>query len=197
MHDALTRLRDARTTPEVFRRQARRITLLLAVEATRGLLTVPVSVETPLGPSTGQRVTRDVVITPLLRAGLGMLEPLLELVPGARVGHVGLQRDETTAVASRYYAKLPSNVDGSWVLVVDPMVATGGSATHAIDALKTAGARDVHLVCIVCAPEGIARLAHDHPDTWVFTAAVDERLDARSFIVPGLGDFGDRLYGTS
>jgi len=133
---------------------------------------------------------------PVLRAGLGMLEAVLELVPTARVGHIGLQRDETTAVASQYYAKFPARLDQCIVFVVDPMLATGGSAVAAIDLLRSQGARDIRLLCIVAAPEGVALLEAAHPDVRIYTPAVDDCLNEAKFIVPGLGDFGDRLFGT-
>jgi uracil phosphoribosyltransferase len=196
VHDALTILRDAATTPELFRRMAVRISLLLAAEATKDLPAGAVTVESPLGPADGRRVTSDVVVVPVLRAGLGMLDAVLELIPTARVGHIGLQRDELTAVASRYYSKLPSDLDESFVLMIDPMLATGGSAVAALDMLREAGARDARMICIVAAPEGIALVERHHPDVQIFTPVVDQGLNDHKFIVPGLGDFGDRLYGT-
>jgi uracil phosphoribosyltransferase len=196
VHDALATLRDASTSRDVFRRMAFRISLLLAAEATRDVPSEPVIVQTPLGPAEGQRVTADVVVVPVLRAGLGMLEAVLALIPTARVGHIGLQRDELTAVASQYYSKLPASLDSSFVLMIDPMLATGGSAVAALDLLRQAGARRVRMICIVAAPEGVALLERHHPDVHVFTPAVDQGLNAHKFIVPGLGDFGDRLYGT-
>jgi uracil phosphoribosyltransferase len=135
-------------------------------------------------------------VVPVLRAGLGMLDAVLELVPSARVGHIGLQRDELTAVASQYYAKLPPRLDGSVVLMIDPMLATGGSAVAALDHLRRAGADTVRVVCIVAAPEGIALVERHHPRVDIYTPAVDRGLNEHKFIVPGLGDFGDRLYGT-
>lgn len=196
VHDALATLRDGSTSRDVFRRMAFRISLLLAAEATRDVPSEPLIVQTPLGPAEGQRVTSDVVVVPVLRAGLGMLEAVLALIPTARVGHIGLQRDELTAVASQYYSKLPASLDSSFVLMIDPMLATGGSAVAALDLLRHAGARRVRMICIVAAPEGVALLERHHPDVHVFTPAVDQGLNAHKFIVPGLGDFGDRLYGT-
>jgi uracil phosphoribosyltransferase len=196
VHDALATLRDADTPPERFRRVAVRISLLLAAEATREVPSTRVTIQTPIGPAEGRRVTADVVVVPVLRAGLGMLDAVLELIPSARVGHIGLQRDELTAVASQYYSKLPSDLSGSFVLMIDPMLATGGSAVAALDLLRSAGARDVHMICIVAAPEGVALVERHHPDVRIFTPAVDGGLNAHKFIVPGLGDFGDRLYGT-
>ncbi len=194
--DALLTLRDVSTGITEFRRAAHRITLLVAAEALRGLPTRPAGVQTPLGPAQGRAVDAQVVVVPILRAGLGMFEAVLELVPSARVAHIGLRRDEQTAVASRYYSNLPPDLASSVVLLVDPMLATGGSAVDAVDMLKAAGATSVRMACIVAAPEGVAALEARHPDVPVFTPALDERLNARKYIVPGLGDFGDRLYGT-
>ena len=151
---------------------------------------------TPLGPAEGRVVHADVVVVPVLRAGLGMVDAVLELVPTARVGHIGLQRDETTARASKYYAKLPHHLADSFVLLVDPMLATGGSAVEALDLVKGADARAVRLICIVAAPEGVALVESRHPDVSVYAPVVDRELNAHKFIVPCLGDFGDRLYGT-
>ncbi len=196
VHDALATLRDRSTPPELFRRMAVRISLLLAAEATHDVPAVDATVQSPLGPAAGRRITRDVVVVPVLRAGLGMLDAVLELIPTARVGHIGLQRDEMTAVASQYYSKLPQDLSGSFVLMIDPMLATGGSAVAALDLLRKAGARDVRMICIVAAPEGVALVERHHPDVHVFTPVVDTGLNDHKFIVPGLGDFGDRLYGT-
>ena len=189
-------LRDVRTAPPAFRRAANRISVLLAVEALRDVPSTPEKVTTPLGPAEGRVVRGDVVVVPVLRAGLAMLDAVLELLPAARVGHIGLQRDEATAIASTYYSKLPSDLDNSYVLMIDPMLATGGSAVAAIDLMKAAGARAIRMICIVAAPEGVALVERHHPDVSVYTPVVDRRLDARKYIVPGLGDFGDRLYGT-
>lgn len=196
VQDVLAELRDSQTTPERFRQLAGRISVLLAAEALRDIPTKPQTVTTPLGLAAARRVHTDVVLAPVLRAGLGMLPGMLELVPGARVGHIGLQRDERTAVASQYYAKLPAHLEDSFVVMIDPMLATGGSAVVALDMLSKAGARNIRLVCIVAAPEGIAAVEKAYPMVPIFTPAIDERLDDHKFIVPGLGDFGDRLYGT-
>ena len=196
VHDALVQLRDKETPPEHFRRAATRISVLLAAEALRDAPHTAVTVQTPIGPAPGRRLKPDIVVVPVLRAGLGMLDAVLELVPDARVGHIGLQRDELTAVASRYYSKLPTRLDNSYVLMIDPMLATGGSAVEALTLLQEAGAVHVRIVCIVAAPEGIAMVEQHHPDVMIFTPVVDERLNEHKYIVPGLGDFGDRLYGT-
>src|SRR5262245_22772143 len=174
-----------------------RISVLLAAEALREVPSTAVTVETPLGPAVGRTVSPDVVVVPVLRAGLGMLDAVLTLVPHARVGHIGLQRDELTAVASRYYSKLPASLGASFVLMIDPMLATGGSAIVALKLLREAGAAEVRIVCIVAAPEGVEMIERAYPTVKIFTPVVDRGLNEHKFIVPGLGDFGDRLYGTS
>ena len=196
VQDALIELRNTATAPPEFRSAANRISVLLAAEALRDVPSTPVTVHTPLGLAEGLAVRGDVVVVPVLRAGLGMLDAVLELLPTARVGHIGLQRDEATAIASQYYSKLPPNLADSFVLMIDPMLATGGSAVAALDLLRTAGARDVRIVCIVAAPEGLAVVERHHPGVVVYTPVVDRGLNEHKFIVPGLGDFGDRLYGT-
>ncbi|HEY6361493.1 MAG TPA: uracil phosphoribosyltransferase [Vicinamibacterales bacterium] len=196
VHDALMELRDVRTAPPEFRRAANRISVLLAAEALKDVPAAPAMVITPLGPADGKVVRTDVVVVPVLRAGLGMLDAVLELLPAARVGHIGLQRDEATAIASKYYTKLPPDLASSYVLMIDPMLATGGSAVAAIDMIKAAGARTIRMICIVAAPEGVALVERRHPDVSVYTPVVDRELNPHKFIVPGLGDFGDRLYGT-
>jgi uracil phosphoribosyltransferase len=196
VHDALVSLRNKHTAPEHFRRAATRISVLLAAEALRDVATTAITVETPLGPAPGSKVGPDVVVVPVLRAGLGMLDAVLELVPDARVGHIGLQRDEMTAVASQYYSKLPAKLGAAFVMMIDPMLATGGSAVAALDLLRHAGARSIRIICIVAAPEGIALVERHYPDIVIYTPAVDRGLNEHKYIVPGLGDFGDRLYGT-
>jgi uracil phosphoribosyltransferase len=197
VHDALLELRDKSTAAAAFRQAAARITTVLAAEAMRDIPSVAATVETPMGPANGRRVSGDIVVVPVLRAGLGTLEAILTLAPQARVGHIGLQRDEVTAVASQYYAKFPAKLDSSFVLMVDPMLATGGSATAALELLRQAGAQRIHVICIVAAPEGVSVLESHFPHVHIFTPVVDQGLNARKFIVPGLGDFGDRLYGTN
>jgi uracil phosphoribosyltransferase len=192
----LLRLRSTTSTPARFRRNAYRLGLMIALEATRDLKTEPASVEGPLEAAVGVRLHGDIVIVPVLRAGLAMIDPLLELLPDARVGHIGLQRDEATAEASQYYIKLPPIGPMTTVLLVDPMLATGGSALAALELLQRAGARDVRLLVVVAAPEGIRAVQAVWPNIAIFTAAVDRELNPRKFILPGLGDFGDRLYGT-
>jgi uracil phosphoribosyltransferase len=197
VQDALMQLRDVSTAPPEFRQAANRISVLLAAEAMKDVPSTPGTVTTPLGPAEGRVVRGDVVVVPVLRAGLGMLDAVLELLPAARVGHIGLQRDEATAIASRYYSKLPADLDKSYVLMIDPMLATGGSAVAAIDLIKASGARLIRMICIVAAPEGVDLVERHHPDVEVYTPVVDQHLNAHKYIVPGLGDFGDRLYGTT
>ena len=194
--DVLSALRDKETPSVEFRRLAHRVSLLVVAEATRDLPTAEAGVETPLETVRARRLARRVVAVPVLRAGLGMLDAVLELVPTARVGHIGLQRDESTAIASKYYSKLPADLGESYVLMIDPMLATGGSAVAAIDLIKASGARTIAMICIVAAPEGVRLVEQHHPNVAVYTPVVDSHLDAHKYIVPGLGDFGDRLYGT-
>jgi uracil phosphoribosyltransferase len=196
VEDALAVLRDRRTASDVFRQLAHRVSLLLVAEATRDLSVVETTVETPLERASVKRIRARVVAVPVLRAGLGMLDALLELVPQAQVGYFGLERDEKTAVARRYYEKVPKDLASARVFLLDPMLATGGSAAMAIDGLAELGARRVRLLSIVAAPEGLAHLEAAVPDVAVYTAAIDRELNARKFILPGLGDFGDRLFGT-
>jgi uracil phosphoribosyltransferase len=196
VEDVLAVLRDRRTPSDVFRQLAHRVSLLLVAEATRDLSVVETTVETPLERATVKRLQARVVAVPVLRAGLGMLDALLELVPQAQVGYFGLERDEKTAVARRYYEKVPKDLASARVFLLDPMLATGGSAAMAIDGLAELGARRVRLLSIVAAPEGLAHLEAAVPDVAVYTAAIDRELNARKFILPGLGDFGDRLFGT-
>lgn len=192
----LTELRDATTEPERFRHVSRRLATVIVLEATRRLGTRSETVRTPLTTTDGVRLDRPVVAVPILRAGLGLLETVTELLPDVRVGYAGLERDEETLQPTSYYLKVPQLRDAS-VLLLDPMLATGGSAAFAVGLLKEHGATDIQLVCVVAAPEGVARLAQEHPDVRVVTAALDDGLNELGYIVPGLGDFGDRLFGTS
>lgn len=195
VEDVLTALRDASTRAEDFRRLTRKISILLSFEASRDLRTREVEVETPLERTPGRQLAAEIVLVPVLRAGMGMLEALLDIFPGATVGYVGLERDEQTAVARRYYCKLP-NLPDRCVFLLDPMLATGGSALAAVEALREQGARSIRLLCIVAAPEGISLLEDQCPELDIYAAAVDRELNERKFILPGLGDFGDRLFGT-
>lgn len=191
----VTRLRDKVTEPAQFRTLTNHLTVILALEATRDLPVVTQTIETPLEPMTGEALREGFVVVPVLRAGLGMLPAIVELFPDVSVGYIGLARDHTTAVASSYYLKLPT-VAGKRTLIVDPMLATGGSACQAIDAIKAAGGTDIRLVCVVAAPEGVDEVNRQHPDVAIVGAALDRELNAQKYILPGLGDFGDRLYGT-
>jgi uracil phosphoribosyltransferase len=194
--DSLARLRDRDTPRDAFRRLARRVALMLVAEATRDLPTAPREIETPLEKTTAHRISTRVVAAPVLRSGLGMLDAFLDLVPQAEVGYFGLERDEETAVARRYYEKIPKNLHEAVVFLLDPMLATGGSAAMAFEGLRELGARNVRLLSIVAAPEGVAHLEAAFPDARIYTAALDRQLNDRKYILPGLGDFGDRLYGT-
>jgi len=190
----LAQLRSQETAPPVFRTLAKRLALTLALEAIRDLPTTEITVRTPLEETTGQ-VLDDLVAVPILRAGLGMLEAVTELFPEVAVGYIGLERDEASLEPQSYYRKLPP-VDGRHVLVLDPMLATGGSGSAATSAVKEGGPASIRFVCVVAAPEGIRKMEADHPDVPIFTAAIDRQLNERGYIVPGLGDFGDRLFGT-
>jgi uracil phosphoribosyltransferase len=192
----LSYLRDRRTPTVHFRKLANEVTLLLTYEATKDFPTEDAEVETPLERTSVQRIAgKKVAVCPVLRAGLGMLDGVLSLVSSARVGFVGLYRDEETLQPVEYYVKLPE-LDERDAIVLDPMLATGRSSAAAVAAVKAAGARSITLVCLVAAPEGIEHFQGEHPDVRVVTAAIDRGLDERGFIVPGLGDAGDRLYGT-
>ncbi len=197
VQDALSTLRQTTTTTEQFRKATKRISHLLIAEATRNIRTDPTTVETALGVANGCAIASEVVFVPILRAGLGMLEAALELIPTARVGYIGLERDETTATASTYYSKLPNDLASSQVFILDPMLATSGSAVSAMDILSKVGATDCHLICIIAAKDGIGTFEKCHPSVPVHTSAVDPTLNEQQYIVPGLGDFGDKLYGTS
>ena len=191
----LTHLRDKTTKPALFRTLSYQISLLLALEATRDLATEEKVIETPMEPMTGRVLSKHLVVVPFLRAGLGMLQPFHDIFPDVSVGYVGLERDHQTAVARSYYCKLPP-LAGSRVVVVDPMLATGGSAAQAVTVVKAAGGREIVFVCIVASPEGIATMQQAHPEVPIIAGALDRALNARKYILPGLGDFGDRLYGT-
>lgn len=196
VEDILARLRDKRTPCDKFRRLAHRLALLLVAEATRDLPLEETRVDTPLETTTVRQVSSRVVAVPVLRAGLGMLDAFLELLPHAQVGYFGLERNEKTAVARRYYEKIPKDLGDAVVFLLDPMLATGGSAAMAVEGLQELGAREIRLLSIVAAPEGVAHLEKVVPTASVYTAALDRALNDRKYIVPGLGDFGDRLYGT-
>lgn len=193
----LTLMRDRTRSTQGFRRLLNEIGMLLAYEVTRDLPLESVAVETPLAAMQAPQIAgKKLVLAPILRAGIGFLDGMLDLVPSARVAHIGLYRDPDTLRAVEYYFKAPSDLHDRTVLVLDPMLATANSAVAAVDLVKGRGARDVRFVCLLAAPEGIARLGAAHPDVPVWTAAIDDHLDDHGYIVPGLGDAGDRMYGT-
>ena len=194
--DRLAVMRDRSTGHGDFRQALFEASAILAVEAARDLPVTQVDVETPLEKTIGSRLPSEIAIVPVLRAGLGMVDGFLRLLPGARVGHVGVYRDEEEHRPVDYYERLPPNLPEAHVFVVDPMLATGGSAVHALDRLKAAGARRLALVCLVVAPEGVDAVQRAHPDVQIWTAAVDRELDENAYIRPGLGDAGDRVFGT-
>ena len=192
----LTRLRDHRTGPQEFRRVLGEVAALMLYEATRSFGVEPIPVKTPLGPARGFQLRREVVLVPVLRAGLGMLDSILQLVPHARVGFIGLKREETTLKAVFYHKSLPPDLRRFEVILIDPMLATGGSSVAAIDLLIEQGAKNIRMVNLVAAPEGILTVQKKYPRVPIFTASVDHKLNEKGFIVPGLGDAGDRLFGT-
>ena len=196
VEDKLARLRDSATPPAEFRSLLRQVAGLLTMAATADLSLQDVQVRTPMEATTARRLAGPVTVVPILRAGLVLADGVLDVLPEARVGHFGMYRDEAALVPVPYYCKLPSDVAAGAVLLVDPMVATGGSACHALAQLKQHGCRRLRLMCLVAAPQGIERLAEHHPDVVVHAAALDRGLDARGYIVPGLGDAGDRAFGT-
>lgn len=193
----LSRLRDKSTDPKRFRELVREISALLAYEATADLQTIPRDVETPLAKMTGMDLKEKIGLVPILRAGLGMVEGIWELMPSAEVWHIGLYRDERTLKPVEYYNKLPTEPTVSVCLILDPMLATGGSATATVSVLKRWGAKKIKFVGLIGAPEGISRLQTDHPEVDIFLAAIDERLNEKGYILPGLGDAGDRQFGTA
>jgi len=192
----LTRLRDARTQPQEFRRLLNEIAALMTYEATRSFAVKKISVRTPLEKTTGGQLQNEIVLVPVLRAGLGMLDGILEMIPHARVGFLGLKRDETTLAAHFYSKSLPKNLRDVEIILIDPMLATGGSAVAALEHLSEQGAKNLRLVSLVAAPEGIARVQKSYPKLPIFTAAIDRQLNKIGYILPGLGDAGDRLFGT-
>ena len=193
----LALIRDRDTGHKKFRELATEITMFVCYEALKEVKTERVLVQTPLAEAECQRIAEDVVVIPILRAGVGMLEGILELVPTARVGFLGMYRDEETAKPVPYYQRLPHQTSTGLNIIIDPMLATGGSTVAAIDALKAADAGEIVVVCIVTCPEGLDTVEAAHPDVKVYAASIDSRLNERKFIVPGLGDAGDRLFGTT
>lgn len=192
----LTRMRDKSTNPKKFRELVREIAALLAYEATADLATVPRQIETPLASMDGVELREKIGLVPILRAGLGMVEGIWELMPTAEVWHIGLYRDEKTLKPIQYYNKLPIEPTVSACLILDPMLATGGSATATVEVLKNWGVKKIKFVGLIGAPEGIARMQKEHPDVPIYIGAIDDHLNERGYIVPGLGDAGDRQFGT-
>ena len=190
-------LRDKNTTSKEFRDIVSEVAMLMAYEVTRDLPTKDVDIETPICPAKVKMLAgKDVAIIPILRAGLGFVDGMLQIIPNAKVGHVGLYRDPETHEPVEYYCKLPEDIDKRRVIIVDPMLATGGSAVAAVDFVKGRGAKDISFMCLIAAPEGIDALTGAHPDVDIFIAAKDEKLNEHAYIVPGLGDAGDRIFGT-
>ncbi len=192
----ISMIRDEKTTVKDFRELVYEISLLMGYEATRDLSMVSQPVKTPLAETTGKFIAKQVALVPILRAGLGMVDALMSIIPAAKVGHVGLYRDHETLEPKEYYCKLPPDINERQVLVLDPMLATGGSAAAAIDFIKKRGAKRIKLMCIIGAPEGVEAVMKAHPDIELFIGTVDEKLNEKGYIVPGLGDAGDRLFGT-
>lgn len=193
----LTVLRDVNTGMDQFRAALKRIAVILAYHALKELPLKTFEVETPVEKTTGYDIDQDVMVVPILRAGLGLSDALLQFIPDAKVGHLGMYRDETTHQPVDYYSNIPEGVEEDMVLVVDPMLATGGSAHDALSFMKKQGAQHLRFVSLICAPEGLQKLKQEHPDVHTITAAIDEKLNDNAFIVPGLGDAGDRYFGTT
>ena len=192
----MTYMRDVATKPKLFRELVSEVTTFLAYEALRNLETEEIPVETPVAKTTGRKISEEIVIVPILRAGMGMLDAMLRVLPYAKVGVLGMQRNEKTAEPVPYYAKVPPAKRSEMAIVIDPMFATGGSAVDAISQLKALGYKKIVFLSLVSSPEGVANFEKHHPDVPVYTAALDERLNERFYIVPGLGDAGDRIFGT-
>ncbi len=192
----LSIIRRKETGTKDFRQNVSEIAGLMAYEITRDLPVRHVAITTPLIACQAEELSRDIILVPVIRAGLGMIDGITRLITTARVGHIGLVRDHETLEAKEYYAKFPSGIADAIVMVLDPMLATGGSASSAITAVKKRGAKTIRLVCIVGTPEGVTRITNEHPDVDIYLAALDSHLDERGYIVPGLGDAGDRLFGT-
>jgi len=192
----LAQLRRKETDTKEFRETLKEIAGLMAYEITRDLPVRDITIETPLAKCKTQELAMDVVLVPVLRAGLGMVDGISNLIPSARIGHIGMYRDHNTLKPITYYSKFPLNISDAVVMVLDPMLATGGSSTGAIQVLKDHGAKTIKLVCVVGAPQGVERIKKDHPDVQIYLAGLDEKLNEQGYIVPGLGDAGDRLFGT-
>lgn len=193
----LSIMRNKKTGSKDFRELLNEIAMLMGYELTRDLPLEEITIETPIQKTTAYTISgKKLAIVPILRAGIGMVDGLLDLVPVAKVGHIGLYRDPETHLPVTYYCKLPADIDQRIVILVDPMLATGGSASDALTKLKEAGCTHIKFMCLVAAPEGVAKVQEDHPDVDIFTAALDEKLNDHAYIVPGLGDAGDRIFGT-
>ncbi len=192
----VTILRDKKTESETFRAALQRISNILAVEISKEFKLKTVEVTTPLEKTEGSKLANDVILVPVLRAGLGMVNGFLQIIPEAKVGHIGLQRDEETLKPVEYYYKVPHNLDSANVIILDPMLATGGSASEAVNYLKKRGAKNLFFASVVCAPAGVKKLGKEHPEIKIFTAAFDRELNDKGYILPGLGDAGDRTFGT-
>ncbi|MCR2032693.1 uracil phosphoribosyltransferase [Anaerofustis stercorihominis] len=195
--DYLSKIRNKQTDTKTFRDSIKQLSVLIGYEATRNLKTQNIEVETPLCTAQCEKlINEDITIVPILRAGLGMLEGMLELLPNARVGHIGLERNEETLKPREYYFKMPGNYETMQTFVVDPMLATGGSAVDAIDKIKEKGIKNITFICVIAAPEGVNKLKEAHPDIDIYMGTLDDHLNENGYIVPGLGDAGDRIFGT-
>ncbi len=192
----VTILRDKNTDSETFRSALQRVSNLLAAEVSKNFSLTKIEVETPLEKTVGNKLSNDVILVPVLRAGLGMVNGFLQIIPEAKVGHIGLQRDEETLKPIEYYYKVPKNLELAEVVMLDPMLATGGSASEALKYLKNRGAKKLVFACLVAAPEGIQKIVAEHPDVKIFAGALDRELNSKGYILPGLGDAGDRTFGT-
>lgn len=192
----ITMMRDKNATVKDFRELVYEIALLMGYEATRDLALTDTEVQTPVALAKGKTIVKQVAVVPILRAGLGMVDAIVSLIPAAKVGHIGLYRDHETLEPVEYYCKLPTEIDERQVIVVDPMLATGGSAIAAINFIKQRGAKNIKFMCLIAAPEGMNALTQAHPDVEIYCGALDEKLNENGYIVPGLGDAGDRLFGT-
>ncbi len=192
----VTILRDKDTDSEIFRAALQRVSNILAVELSKEFKLTEIEVDTPLEKSSGAKLANDVILVPVLRAGLGMVNGFLQIIPEAKVGHIGLQRNEETLKPVEYYYKVPKNLESAEVVLLDPMLATGGSASEALKYLKKRGAKKLVFACLVAAPAGIEKINSEHPDVKIFTAALDRELNNKGYILPGLGDAGDRTFGT-
>ena len=192
----LSIMRDKNTNTIVFKENLDEIAMLMAYEVTKDLPLVEYPIETPICKTVGKKLAKQIILVPILRAGIGLVDGFRRIIPSAKVGHIGLQRDEETLQPIEYYAKFPKGIEDAIIIVVDPMLATGGSASATITSLKKRGAKNIHLVCLLAAPEGVAVIEKEHPDVNLTLAALDDKLNSKGYIVPGLGDAGDRLYGT-